>query len=252
MLVIYVDETLDSQLKNSERCKYKIYKFILSCSTNIFGCKSLLVDVAETQEGFDLDQSVDNTVCILCTEVTQKIKAIVNTEDKRRNLLTAVSNACHIIPPIFRGVCRMMTNTYGRFVVNILENSSTQEICQMVEFCLSQEVFNAVIENVQLLSMEQDTRDGFVKPLRWICECVLSSIEKLVDSKEKRSNLMHTMLFGCDLLPSFIRNPCTYFVESFVPIGLNMLSSLHPAEFCEFLPFYPGVTGLDNYDNTTQ
>ncbi|XP_062132594.1 prosaposin-like isoform X2 [Drosophila sulfurigaster albostrigata] len=178
--------------------------------------------------------------CSVCKEVIKKLIKIVEHHHDKGSIKKEMLKICQKID-IFSNKCEKMVQKHLNKIVDlILKHVNNKKICKTIGVCESS-IRN---EDVELFQKDTETSKALQGlqlenpkqgPFRLICELVLENFDMLLDTKEKRNHILHRMLFTCDKLPTFMREPCQDGIHSYGYALLDLLSKVTPHEFCHTL-----------------
>ncbi|KAM8713324.1 hypothetical protein ACLKA7_013611 [Drosophila subpalustris] len=100
-------------------------------------------------------------------------------------------------------------------------------------------------ENYVNYQLEEPT-DPKEGPLCLICELLIARLKATVDTKAKRDKIVHNILYTCDDLPNFIRQPCHSIVQGYGYAILDLISKVTPHEVCLILQTSDYETSSDD------
>ncbi|KAH8297304.1 hypothetical protein KR044_010290, partial [Drosophila immigrans] len=191
-----------------------------------------------------LPKSKGGPKCAICKAMITTLKHMVPNGDNNK-IKNALSHVCQ---KLHKGqhICQDIVNKHtDRIVELIVKHASSGTICKLIGMCSrtsqhengdqfiqdeSQEDTQPTkqLEGIQL----EDPKQG---PFCIICELLVTRFKLLLDTKEKRNHIMHSMLFTCDILPTFLRQSCHDILLSYGKAVLDLISKISPQDFCHFL-----------------
>ncbi|XP_034105417.1 prosaposin-like [Drosophila albomicans] len=178
--------------------------------------------------------------CYVCKKVIKKIKKFVEHHNDKGSIERAMVNICQKIRIFPRKCGKMVDKHYNKIIDLILERVNNKKICKRIGMC------KCFIRNEDVELFQKDTETSKALqglqlenpkqgPFRVICEFVLEKFEMLLDTKEKRNDILRRMLFTCDKLPTFMHEPCQDVIHSYGYALLDLLSKVTPHDFCHIL-----------------
>ncbi|XP_062132592.1 prosaposin-like isoform X2 [Drosophila sulfurigaster albostrigata] len=178
--------------------------------------------------------------CYVCKKVIKEFKKFAEHHNDKGSIERAVHEICHKLGKLSHKCEKLAEKHLNKIVDLILKRVNNKKICKTIGMCKS----SIRIEDVELFQKDTETSKALQGlqlenpkqgPFRLICELVLEKIEMLLDTKEKRNHILHRMLFTCDKLPRFMREPCQDGIHSYGYALLDLLSKVTPHEFCHTL-----------------
>ncbi|XP_060659682.1 prosaposin-like isoform X2 [Drosophila nasuta] len=178
--------------------------------------------------------------CYVCKKVIKEFKKFAEHHNDKGSIERAVHQICHKLGKLSHKCEKLAEKHLNKIVDLILKRVNNKKICKTIGMCKSSirnedvELFQKNTETSKALQGLQleNPKQG---PFRLICELVLEKFEMLLDTNEKRNHILHRMLFTCDKLPTFMREPCQDVIHSYGYALLDLLSKLTPHEFCHIL-----------------
>ncbi|KAL7738092.1 hypothetical protein ACLKA6_006441 [Drosophila palustris] len=208
--------------------------------------------------------------CNICKASLNAVKQMLQHGDKDE-IKKALSQVCHKVGKLHH-VCEEMVNKHSDQIVDLLlKHTATDKICKMIGMCrksasqedfeidefLPEEVFadsKTIFEFWDVLVSDEnyinyqleeptDSKEG---PLCLICELLMARFKATVDTKAKRDKIVHNILYTCDHLPNFIRQPCHSIVQGYGYAIIDLLSKVTPHEVCHILQTSDYETSSDD------
>ncbi|KAH8404001.1 hypothetical protein KR215_007782, partial [Drosophila sulfurigaster] len=192
------------------------------------------------EDGYEQHNWQNRAECYVCKKVIKEFKKFAEHHNDKGSIERAVHQICHKLGKLSHKCEKLAEKHLNKIVDLILKRVDNKKICKTIGMCKS----SIRKEDVELFQKDTETSKALQGlqlenpkqgPFRLICELVLEKIEMLLDTKEKRNHILHRMLFTCDKLPRFMREPCQDGIHSYGYALLDLLSKVTPHEFCHTL-----------------
>lgn len=151
--------------------------------------------------------------CVLCKMAVSYFQLSLQNETADVGKLEAL---CHFLPGKVGEDCKMLVDTYGATIVELLESMTPEQICSFVQLCV------------------QAPSNGVDKCT--VCELLVGEVSSLLSDGKTEAAITAEVQKLCNKLPTQYQTICKDAVAAVVPDMISLLEAkIDPEKICQFL-----------------
>lgn len=174
--------------------------------------------------------SVQVQSCNQCARTLLGLRQAIQDEMTTDDLLE-LSDLCDVLPAESKSTCQMFLYSYQPSV----SEEDLARLCKAVKMCDAKAENQQVMETLFFRSVaDADTvQDGETSIfVCTICQKFMAIAQKFLSDPKKRERLLNVLKALCKHLP-IAQNVCTYFVQQYGPLVLDLLANIVNPELCK-------------------
>jgi saposin len=196
----------------------------------------------------------EKPTCQFCILAIQEIIEVVEKNQTKASIQSAVSKLCDKLPTKLKSQCVEFVNTYSNEVVDmILANFTPQEACVFIKLCDDNQPKRNYVNIVAISKDSDESKDFFDEddetnddsqilkmysnPQCDLCKTVVGLIEQRVIDIKSKDEIRRELENSCNRLRKFTKE-CKAFVDKYSDQIVDLISKeLSPEQVCKDLIF---------------
>ncbi|KAL1459307.1 hypothetical protein WDU94_011303 [Cyamophila willieti] len=171
-------------------------------------------------------ESTTKPACLVCEYILHFVQEQAADSTNEAKLLTAMDEACNLIPGEFASKCKQYVEEYGRVLIALaIQQIDPSQVCPKLNMC-------STTDNAILMSGNAEAS----KETCAVCLRAIQDINEKILNNRTEENIKHTLDSICTSVPKHLASDCTRYINVYYDELIDMfVAETTPQEMCVYM-----------------